>query len=373
MKDPLRLRIDIVITELDTGGAETFCVELAKYLSGRGHLVRVIAIGPEPPASHDRLYRELVSQSIEIQFLGCRSILDFARATTKLKRLVDQDPPELVQSLLWHANVITAYALSGKSIPLVGGVRVADPRRWRFCFSRWAAKRMQKIVCVSRSIRDWCEHEEKISSNRLIVISNGVHIESIENRAKESVNHPIWKSEHDLLLFVGRLHEQKGVDVLIDCGDRLLDSLSNFHLVIVGDGPMRSRLHAFWHRSMHRDRIHLIGQSNQVPSWIARSSLLILPTRYEGMPNVLLEAMSIGKSVATMAVQGVDEILGGECSEQSVRPNRWQDWERLVQRLANDKKECQRLGERNRERIKKEFGLHEKLAQYESLYMSVVK
>jgi starch synthase (maltosyl-transferring) len=294
------------------------------------------------------------------------------KATTKLKRLFDRDPPELVQSLLWHANVITAYALGAKKIPLIGGVRVADPRRWRFWFSRWAANRMQKVICVSRSIRDWCEHEEQISPSRLIVIPNGVDIESIESRAKDSVNHVAWKSEHDLLLFVGRLHEQKGIDVLIDCGDTLLSALSNFQLVIVGDGPMRSRLQAYRLGSIHKDRIHIVGQSDQVPSWVARSSLLILPTRYEGMPNVILEAMSLGKTVATMAVQGVEEILGEEWSAQAVRPNQWQEWERLVLRLASDKSECQRLGERNRERIKKDFALHEKLAQYESLYMSIV-
>ncbi len=173
--------------------------------------------------------------------------------------------------------------------------------------------------------------------------------------------------------FRGRLHEQKGIDVLIECGDRLLNVLPSFQLVIVGDGPMRSELEAYRRRSLQRDRIHLVGQSDQVPSWIARSSLLILPTRYEGMPNVLLEAMSLGKAVATVAVQGVDEILGEESSEQSVRPNQWQAWEQLVQKLASDKEECQRLGERNRERIRKEFVLHEKLAQYESLYMSVIK
>lgn len=366
------MRLDIVITELDTGGAETFCVELAKYLSHRGHRVRVIAIGPEPPSSHNRLHKELVQRSIEIHFLGCRSALDFVKATTKLKRLLDRDPPELVQSLLWHANVITAYALGAKKIPLIGGVRVADPRRWRFWFSRWAANRMQKVICVSRSIRDWCEHEEQISPGRLIVIPNGVDIESIESRAMESVNHVAWQSNQDLLLFVGRLHEQKGIDVLIERGDRLLAALPNFQLVIVGDGPMRSRLNAYRLGSIHKDRIHIVGQSDQVPSWIARSSLLILPTRYEGMPNVVLEAMSLGKSVATMAVQGVEEILGEECSEQAVRPNQWEEWERLVLRLASDKNECHRLGACNLARIKTEFELSEKLARYESLYLSLL-
>ncbi|MCU0719359.1 MAG: glycosyltransferase [Pirellula sp.] len=368
----MRLRLDIVITELDTGGAETFCVELAKYLRYREHRVRVIALGPEPPSQHDRLYKELVKQSIETHFLGCRSVIDFAKATTSLKRLFELDPPEVVQSLLWHANVITAYALGGKNVPLIGGVRVADPRRWRFWFSRWSAKRMRKVVCVSRSIRDWCEQQEKISSERLAVISNGVDRESIRTRAVEAINHPAFQSNRQLLLFVGRLHEQKGIDVLIERGDRLLNALSDFDLAIVGDGPMRSRVDAYRLGSAYSDRIHVVGQSDQVPSWMRRSSLVILPTRYEGMPNVILEAMSLGKPVATMAVQGVEEVLGEQWAEQAVKPNEWPEWESLVLRLAGDIDRSQSLGEGNRERIETEFDLRDKLAQYESLYFHVI-
>jgi glycosyltransferase involved in cell wall biosynthesis len=366
------LRLDIVITELDTGGAETFCVELAKYLKNRGHIVRVIAIGPEPSASHDRLHRELKNKSIEIHFLGCRSVLDFVKATTKLKRLLDLDPPDLVQSLLWHANVVAAYSLGAKSIPLIGGVRVADPRRWRFWFSRWSARRMHRVVCVSQSIRDWCEHREKLPPERLVVIPNGVDTAGIKTRAAEEVNHPAFQSPRSLLLFVGRLHEQKGIDVLIDRGDHLLTELSNFDLVIVGDGPMRSRLAAYRSGSIHKDRIFIVGQSDQVPSWMGRASLVVLPTRYEGMPNVLLEAMSLGKPVATMAVHGVEEVLGEDWCQQAVEPRQWDAWEDLVLRLAGDNHRCQQLGEANQERIKSEFELTRQLEKYELLYLSSV-
>lgn len=367
------MRLDIVITELDTGGAETFCVELAKYLSHREHRVRVIALGPEPREQHDRLHKELVKHAIETHFLGCRSVLDISKATMRLKRLFELDPPDVVQSLLWHANVVTAFALGTKKIPLIGGVRVADPRRWRFWFSRWYAKRMYKVVCVSRSIYDWCEQQEGISPTRLLVIPNGIDCDSIQLRAMQEVHHSAFYSQKKLLLFVGRLHEQKGIDILIERGDRLLTVLSDFDLVLVGDGPMRSRLESYRQGSIHRDRVHIIGQSDQVPSWMARASLFILPTRYEGMPNVILEAMSLGKPVATMAVQGVEEVLGDLSAEQAVLPNEWDAWERLVCQLAGDANQCRALGEKNRERIKLEFDLNRQLGRYESLYLSSIK
>lgn len=362
------MRLDIVITELDVGGAETFCVELAKYLNSRGHRVRVIAIGPKPPSDRDRLLRELQAASVECVFLGCSSMFGFLGAARQMRRLIDSDPPDLVQSLLWHANVVTAYALRSTSIPLIGGVRVSDPRRWRFLISRWAARRMKSIVCVSRSTRDWCEKIERLPAEKLLVIPNGVDIEAMQRRALESPDHPILKQGLDYLLFVGRLHTQKGIDILIASGERLLRALPDMHLVFVGDGSWRSWLEEFKSESSFGERIHVVGQSDQVPSWIGGCRLLVLPTRYEGMPNVILEAMSLAKPVATMSVEGVEEVLGKQCREQSVPAGDWYGWRRLIVGLAKDPAKLKQLGDENRIRVQREFDLQTQLSKYEELY-----
>jgi len=371
-KERFRLRLDLVITELDVGGAEAFCVELAKFLASRGHGVRVIAIGEPPKADRDRLLKDLQNANIACCFLGCNSLFVMPQAVKRLRALIKSDPPDLVQSILWHANVLSAYAIDTIATPLVGGVRVSDPRRWRFWLSRWSAKKMKRLVCVSRSTRDWCEKVEGIPADKLVVIPNGVDAKSMHHRAQESIRHIVFSQGLEYLLFVGRLHEQKGIDIILERSHRILDALPGMHLVLVGDGPWRARVEAFRTDSGYRDRIHVIGQSDQVPGWIQGCRLLLLPTRFEGMPNVLLEAMSCGKPVATMDVEGVAEVLGQNFREQTVSAGDWDGWEALVIELCQDTARAQRLGDVNKHRVVQEFDLLRQLECYEQLYQQII-
>ena len=125
------MRIDLVITELDTGGAERCCVELAGFLKARGHEVRVIALGPIPTVEQAALLRLLESAGIESHFLGGRHGWMLPIIAWKLRALLKANRPDVVQSFLWHANILAALVVHAFKIPLVGGERVAEPRRWR--------------------------------------------------------------------------------------------------------------------------------------------------------------------------------------------------------------------------------------------------
>ena len=119
-------------------------------------------------------------------------------------------------------------------------------------------------------------------------------------------------------------------------------------------------------------RVHWMGQSEEVGQWMRRSQLLILPTRYEGMPNVILEAMASSLPVATMAVEGVSELLGAGAPEQSVGKLDWDAWEAMVIRLATDRDRARELGEANRKRVEEVFSLQDQLKKYETLYRTLI-
>ena len=123
------MRIDLVITELDTGGAERCCAELARFLKARGHCVRVITLGPRPTVPNDALVRLLESVEIELHFLGGKRWWTLPTIAWKLHALLKANRPDIVQAFLWHANVLAAGVVPAFGIPLVGGVRVAEPRR----------------------------------------------------------------------------------------------------------------------------------------------------------------------------------------------------------------------------------------------------
>ncbi len=360
------MRIDLVITELDTGGAEKCCAELAFFLLKRGHHVRVIAFGPRPSSPKDSLVRLLETNNVELHFLRGKSWWMLPRVVSKLRRLLKSNQPDVVQSFLWHANVLSAWVVPSLGIPLFGGVRISERRTSRYAFDRWSASRSSKTICVSQCVADWCVQTEKMEAGKLIVIPNGIAIES----AKQSIS-PDSHSVPDnakILLFVGRLEPQKGIDVLVQHAKSLLRQLQNHHLVLIGDGSMRPLLQTLAEQKELTGRVHCLGQRNDVRAWMARSELLLLPTRYEGMPNVVLEAMAEGLAVVTTRVEGIVELLGDQLEKQSVEKEAWNDFFELAADLANSPEQQEKIGKANRKRAETEFDLEKQLMQYESQY-----
>jgi glycosyltransferase involved in cell wall biosynthesis len=364
------MRIDLVITELDTGGAEKCCTELALFLTRQGHRVRVHAFGPPPPSSKDALQRMLAAEKIETHFLGGDRWWKFPRVAAQLKQLMRADPPDVAQAFLWHANVLSAWVVPQFRIPLFLGVRVAEPRRSRFVLDRWATSRSKMTICVSQGVADWCTQTEKMDRRKIMVIPNGISTCSLVQ--------PIDGDSHQvpdgarILLFVGRLEFQKGIDILSQYGEELLNRLPDHHLVVIGDGSMRPLLETLVHRPSLVGRVHCLGQRSDVQAWMARSELLLLPTRYEGMPNVVLEAMSVGLPVIATRAEGVADLLGEQADVQSVPKDAWKELFDRVVVFGRSSEERTAAGQANRERVASEFVLEKQLRKYESLYLSCV-
>ena len=109
-----------------------------------------------------------------------------------------------------------------------------------------------------------------------------------------------------LALFVGRLAEQKGVADLLASLDLLQHVCPDLRTIIVGDGPLRTRLEATARAFRLTESRHacFLGHRNDVPRLLAAANLLVLPSLYEGMPNVVLEAMRFRKPVVATAAPG---------------------------------------------------------------------
>ncbi len=164
------MRIALTITELDPGGAELCLTELALYLNQQGHTVKVCSIGPRPATGRDVLVQRLTAASIEVTFGQARNWTQWLRALRWLKAELNTFRPDIVQSMLWHANLLTASALWSEHTPVIGGMRVSEPRSSRWRLERWASRRLQRIVCVSQDVYEHALHKERIEAKKLLVI-----------------------------------------------------------------------------------------------------------------------------------------------------------------------------------------------------------
>ncbi|MFN9976889.1 MAG: glycosyltransferase, partial [Phycisphaerae bacterium] len=144
------------------------------------------------------------------------------------------------------------------------------------------------------------------------MITNGVDLEAIQGVVAADRSEFGGASDQFVILFVGRLTEQKApLDLLQAFAALPLEQRNQCRLVFAGDGPLREELSTQIERRGLRSLVHVAGRIARVPEWMKASDLLVLPSRWEGLPNVVLEAMAAGLPVIAADVDGVRELVTG--------------------------------------------------------------
>jgi len=252
---------------------------------------------------------------------------------------------------------------------IVSGIRVAERRHgWYLTLDRLTAGRVARHVCVSQSVADFSRTEGGLPAERLAVIPNGIDLSRYPPDLPSADLNPLGiAGGRKVMIYVGRLDEQKGVRWLVELAPQLLRPLPEYDLLIVGDGPDRASLESMVQRSAVADRVHFAGWRPDVPRLLKASHLFIFPSRWEGMPNVVLEAMASGLPVLATSVEGVAELLGVSAEQQVMA---YGDSESLVSKaLTISRPEVgNALGAANRQRAEAEFSIDAMVARYEALY-----
>jgi glycosyltransferase involved in cell wall biosynthesis len=174
------------------------------------------------------------------------------------------------------------------------------------------------------------------------------------------------------IVCVGRLDPQKGFDGLLKVTPRILAALPEHDLLFVGDGPQRAALVTLAEQLGIAPRMHFAGWRGDVPQILAAAEMLVLPSRWEGMPNVVLEAMAAGKPVVATSAEGVTELLGDGADEQTVALGGYEALAGRIIQLAQNPQLSAELGRCNRERASSEFSLGAMVERYERLYSEVL-
>jgi len=369
---PHPYRLALVITELDVGGAERCLTNLACGLDRDRFNPVVYALGL-PPAQHQRqLVDQLEAAHVPVRFLGAKSTWDFWSARRKLQQWFREQRPQLVQTFLFHANVLGIWAAVGAQVPQrILGMRVADPARWRQWLERYSTRSAQRVVCVSSAVADFAE-QSGLPRHKLVVIPNGIDPSRYPAPRAASVQEYGISVGRRVILYVGRMHRQKGLDWLLDLAPEMLAALPEFDLLLVGSGSQRGELESRANELGIARRVHFAGWRENVSEILAASDLLILPSRWEGMPNVLLEAMASRLPIVATNAAGVCEILGPLRESQAVEFGDRQGFLARVVSICRDPELAQSLGVANRQRIEQEFAIQDAVAAYECLYEALL-
>ena len=296
--------ITFCITELDPGGAERALWQICRRLDRTLWAPDVVCLGPEA-----EIAEWMRSSDIPTTCLGINSSRDILKSRTLIRHLRERGSV-ILQTFLYHANLIGRFSARRARTPIVvSGIRVAEQRSTlRLKVDGWTRNLVSHHLCVSESVRQFTAQHSNIPLSDLTVIPNGVDIEQFGDRKRES-DSPVSGGNRPLnLLFVGRLDEQKNPELMLEALNELKEAGLLPRLKIVGEGPLEESLRQKSHALSLEDRVTFAGYVSDVAPLMAESDALILPSRWEGMPNVVLEAMAAGLPAIATDVDGTREL-----------------------------------------------------------------
>jgi glycosyltransferase involved in cell wall biosynthesis len=369
-----KLRIALCITDLDIGGAEQCLAELALRLDRGRFEPAVYSLAPRPAVAEASCIPALEAAGVEFHCLGAVRYRQIHAAVKELRRLLERQQPHLVQTFLFHANIVGRIAAHRAGVRrVVCGIRVAErQRRWHLWVDRLTARLVDRYVCVSQSVAEFSQTQGGLPVEKLAVIPNG--IDGRRYPAQTPADLMLWgiAPGRRAVTYVGRLDAQKGVRWLLEASSFWLDRLPDCDLLLVGHGPEESALRRVCGQLGIASRVHFAGWQRDVGEILAASGILVLSSRWEGMPNVILQAMASRLPVLATDVEGVRELLGEEADAQTVPYGDSQALADKMVEILSDRVKAGALGHRNRERAEAQFGVERMVDAYQELWESLV-
>ena len=284
-------RIIFVISSLGPGGAERVASLLTSKWADTGRSVTLVTtfllesdddFYPLSPLINRVRLSNLVTANE-------RSVTDnFVRGIT-FRRLVQSTNPDMVVSFMDRVNILTLLSLAGTNFPVIVCER-SNPfqqklsNKWEL-LRRFTYKKMAAVVCCQSAVV-----AEKMNSLWQI------NTFSLPNPLSPDIptNIDSFLKRQQIILCVGRLSPEKGHDLLLQSWATLADNYPGWTLRMIGDGVLRDNLHQTSERLGIQKRVEWAGTVKNVWSEYQNSQIFVLPSRYEGFPNALLEAMALG-------------------------------------------------------------------------------
>ncbi len=301
-------RAVLVINSLARGGAETQLVRLAVHLAATGHHVTVATLMPD-----NDFAAELEPAGVEVVSLTAGRRPRAVPTVVGLTRLLRRERADVAVSFLYQANVVTRVAAKSAGVPVV----VSSIRNEYFgghgreLAVRGTGRLASLTTTNSVLSADSLVRRGVVARDRLMVIPNALPPAAFDpGGGGAAVRSELGVAADEFLwLGVGRLAVQKAWPDLLRAFASVEGGRVPGRLVVAGEGPEADALAATVDRLDLSGRVRLLGVRRDVADLMAAADALVLPSAYEGLPNVVLEAMAAGLPVVATRVGGVPELV----------------------------------------------------------------
>jgi glycosyltransferase involved in cell wall biosynthesis len=379
-RDSLRLKqslrgVCFVAPELDRiGGYELATLALARALRERGISVMVVTI------TRDGLDAAGGADLIRIQVRGQHTLFStFPRLFAVLAR-------ERSKYSIIHCSTFGYMSglavLAGRILRRPSLLRVAtendvrefaEGRHWKYRLFFWLLRRAAGVIAPSAAIRDELLRAG-FSSERIVRFVNCVDVDRFrpatpaeKGEAKSALGLP---KDRAVIGTVARLVQRKGIDVLLRAFAIVRHS-HRVHLLVLGDGPLGEELRALAHELRIEDSVSWLGFQSDPVKWFQAMEVFAFPSRLEGVPNAVLEAMAAGLPIVATTIGGVIDLLEEGRTGFLIPPDDPDALAVELDRLLRNASLRADLGCRARSRAVEIFSLSDNISRLTDLYLAL--
>jgi glycosyltransferase involved in cell wall biosynthesis len=374
------MKILHLIVGLEIGGAELMLKRMLEAQKKNACFYNIVVslttLGP--------VGKQLQLNGIEVHSFEMNSKLMTPFIILKLIKLIKKSSVDLVQTWMYHADLIGGLAakISG-TCPVVWGIRSTkipqgffNSTYWliRICasFSNWLPN---KIVCCADAARR--EHESLgYISNKMVVISNGYNFSFFDNQrnSRSKARSKIGYSDRDVVIgTVGRFDPLKDFNNFILAAEKLSNNFAHAKFLMIGRNVDWSNLQlSDWIKSKGlEDKFTLLGEKLDIPFYLSAMDIFCMSSISEGFPNSVVEAMAIGLPCVVTKAGDVNKIIHDKSFVVPVSDSSALS-KALLRMCRMKSKTRQLIGESNKKKVRLEFEINNTSKQYETLYKSII-
>lgn len=353
------MKILYVITGLGLGGAERVVVDLSEQMSLLGHDVKIAYLKGEAIVKP-------ISTDIELVALEFEGISSLILASKKYKAVVKEFNPDVVHAHMIHANIFARLNRPGTGVPklICTAHNSNEGGKLRMLAYRYTNHLSDINTNVSQEASQSLIDKGAFTSDNLITIYNGISLSKF-NKIKSTIE---LNSKGISFLSVGRFNEQKDYPNLLKAVAILKNKTQlDIKFYIAGDGELRSFLESLIEELGIENEVILLGKRSDIPHLLSKANFFVLPSKHEGLPTVVIEAMACSCYVIATDCGGSAEILGDTGKLVSI-----QNSEALAgameTALSLDKHDIELNNQKARLRIEEKFSLESSVQKWLEIY-----
>ena len=361
------VKIVYFITELSIGGAQTALYRLLKGMNRERYDLHVVCLYN----GDSYIAEQIRALSIPVYDLGMDSKVRLD-AFVRLFWYLKSDKPSILHTWMFHANIPGRLIGRFARVPvIISSERTMGQEGFiRRLFNRVTVSLVDRVICVSRSVADFAAQTIKIPKSKLLVVPNGITLAEYDNLpGRESARAAFKLDAHAVIIgAIGRPRPVKGYEILLDAFARVALVDSTAHLLFVGEGPSRLILKTKVSSLGLNERVTFLDDQIDITRLLPAINLLAIPSLFEGMPNVALEAMAAGLPIIATSVGGTPEVVVDGKTGYLVPPRNPDALADAILKLLDNPDLCLRMGRAGRERVKKHFSIERTIKKTEQIY-----